>query len=249
MDNATDRTSYYLGASVNYYVKYMNDLDETFIGTFIVTEVHKNRDRATITALDVVSKFDIEVDDWINNISNGITLTQLCDSLSDRIGVPILIDETVVNKNEVVGHNYSGGSITGRVVLRHIAELAGGFVIADKAGNVIITTYKNKDINLDNSQYKKLTIADYVVSPITKINVANVLSDGSNVIVGSGDNTYLIDSNALFIDNKSSIQRCANNLLSLIGQFTYTPTTISLIKDYGINCGDIINVNGISTFV
>ena len=139
----------------------MEDTEETHIGSFIVSEVHKNRDRATITALDVLAKFDEEVDSWIGTIGSNITVQQLTNSLGSHIGVPIILDNSIVNKDAIIGKNYSRANITARTVLQDVAEMCGGFAVADLAGNVVVRTYKEKDIALTNANYRKLTIADY----------------------------------------------------------------------------------------
>ena len=88
------------------------------------------------------------------------------------------------------------------------------------------------------------------MAPIDKVNVANAVPDGSNVVIGSGKNAYLVQDNGLmYSTNRARIEGYAQALYNLISQFTYTPTTITLYKDFGINCGDIITVNGVSTYI
>lgn len=63
-------------------------------------------------------------------------------------------------------------------------------------------------------------------------------------------NRYVITNNPiLYADTTSQIQNQVNNIYSQLSSISYTPGTITMLDDLGINCGDIIEANGNTFYV
>lgn len=63
-------------------------------------------------------------------------------------------------------------------------------------------------------------------------------------------NRYIIINNPiLYADSAAQIQQQVNNIYNSISSISYTPGKISMFEDFGINCGDIIQVDGNTFYV
>lgn len=63
-------------------------------------------------------------------------------------------------------------------------------------------------------------------------------------------NRYVIINNPiLYADSPAQIQTQVNNIYNQISSISYTPGKITMLDDYGINCGDIIQVDGNTFYV
>lgn len=63
-------------------------------------------------------------------------------------------------------------------------------------------------------------------------------------------NRYVIINNPiLYADTAAQIQTQVNNIYNQISSISYTPGKITMLDDYGINCGDIIQVDGNTFYV
>lgn len=63
-------------------------------------------------------------------------------------------------------------------------------------------------------------------------------------------NRYIIINNPiLYADTAAQIQQQVNNIYTSISSISYTPGKISMYDDFGINCGDIIQVDGNTFYV
>ena len=108
---------------------------------------------------------------------------------------------------------------------------------------------KNKLI----SNSLNLTLLDanlYTTEPIDKVQIQSTFDD-IGYVVGTGDNAYVITENPLFFTNErqSTITSIVSSLLAELKTITYTPMKFSTLKNFDINCGDIIKVNNISCYI
>lgn len=63
-------------------------------------------------------------------------------------------------------------------------------------------------------------------------------------------NRYVIINNPiLYADSPAQIQTQVNNIYNQISSISYTPGKITMLDDFGINCGDIIQVDGNTFYV
>ena len=238
-----------LNSSFTYYVKFNGNTAYTTVGVFNIKEITKStHGKYEVKAYDNISKFDIIVDSWIDSLTFPITLGDMFSSLCTYCGCTAY-STSFTNSTMKVNDNFTGINITGRAVLGYIAQCAGGFAKAYNNGKIQITKFTTKSITLDNTKYKTFWYADYSAPVIDKVWVGQ--EDGDvGVTSGTGKNVLNIESNPLlFADSASAIQPYVNTIFNVVKAYNYTPCKIDLIKDFGINVGDIITVNGITTMI
>ena len=238
-----------LNSSFTYYVKFNGNTTYTTVGVFNIKEITKStHGKYEVKAYDNISKFDIIVDSWIDSLTFPITLGNMFSSLCTYCGCTAY-STSFTNSSMKVKDNFTGINITGRAVLGYIAQCAGGFAKAYNNGKIQITKFTTKSITLDNTKYKTFWYADYSAPVIDKVWVGQEDGD-TGVTSGTGNNVLSIESNPLlFADSTSAIQPYVNTIFNVVKTYNYTPCKIDLIKDFGINVGDIITVNGITTMI
>ena len=238
-----------LNSSFTYKVVFNGNYYYTTAGVFNIKEITKNtHGQYEVKAYDNISKFDIIVDSWIDSLTFPITLKDMFTSLCTYCGCTAG-STTFTNYSMKVNDNFTGINITGRTVLGYIAQCAGGFAKALPSGGIYIANFSTKSVTLDNTKYKTFWYADYSAPVIDKVWVGQ--EDGDvGVTSGTGSNVLNIESNPLlFTDSASEIQSYVNNIYNNVHAYNYTPCKIDLIEDFGINVGDIITVNGITTMI
>ena len=238
-----------LNTSFTYYAKFNGNTVYTTVGVFNIKEITKNtHGKYEVKAYDNISKFDINVDSWIDSLTFPITLGNMFSSLCNYCGCTAY-STVFTNYTMQVQDNFTGINITGRAVLGYIAQCAGGFAKAYTNGKIQITKFTKKSITLDKTKYKTFWYADYSAPVIDKVWVGQEDGD-TGVTSGTGSNVLNIESNPLlFADSTSAIQPYVNTIFNVVKAYNYTPCKIDLIKDFGINVGDIITVNGITTMI
>ena len=238
-----------LNSSFTYYAKFNGNTTYTTVGVFNIKEITKStHGKYEVKAYDNISKFDIIVDSWIDSLTFPITLGNMFSSLCTYCGCTAY-STSFTNSSMKVKDNFTGINITGRAVLGYIAQCAGGFAKAYNNGKIQITKFTTKSITLDNTKYKTFWYADYSAPVIDKVWVGQEDGD-TGVTSGTGNNVLSIESNPLlFADSTSAIQPYVNTIFNVVKTYNYTPCKIDLIKDFGINVGDIITVNGITTMI
>ena len=238
-----------LNSSFTYYAKFNGNTTYTTVGVFNIKEITKStHGKYEVKAYDNISKFDIIVDSWIDSLTFPITLGNMFNSLCTYCGCTAY-STSFTNSTMKVNDNFTGINITGRAVLGYIAQCAGGFAKAYTNGKIQITKFTTKSITLDNTKYKTFWYADYSAPVIDKVWVGQEDGD-TGVTSGTGNNVLSIESNPLlFTDSTSAIQPYVNTIFNVVKTYNYTPCKIDLIKDFGINVGDIITVNGITTMI
>lgn len=238
-----------LNTSFTYQVKFNGNSTYTTVGVFNIKEVTKStHGKYEVKAYDNISKFDIIVDSWIDSLTFPITLKDMFISLCTYCGCTA---GTTVFTNYLmeVNNNFTGTNITGRTVLGYIAQCAAGFIKANYDGKIYISRFSTSSKTLDNTMYKSFWYADYSAPVIDKVWVGQ--EDGDvGVTSGTGSNVLNIESNPLlFTDSASEIQTYVNAIYRMVNAYNYTPCKLELIKDFNINVGDIITVNGITTMI
>ena len=238
-----------LNSSFTYNVKFNGNSNYNTVGVFNIKEVTKStHGKYDVKAYDNISKFDIIVDSWIDSLTFPITLKDMFTSLCTYCGCTAG-STTFTNYSMKVNDNFTGINITGRTVLGYIAQCAGGFAKANANGSIAITKFTTSSTTLDRTKYKSFWYADYNAPVIDKVWVGQEDGD-TGVTSGTGNNVLNIESNPLlFANSASEIQTYVNNIYNVVKAYNYTPCKIELIKDFGIDAGSIITVNGITTMI
>ena len=248
-DNVNDDFQQYIDLDYFlYYTWQKNDSDWRLIGKFFIDDVSYNRTRAKITAYDSICKAEKFVDDFIKQTTFPITLQAFYNNLLTYLGLEnggflSLNMSDFSNLKQQIKDNFQAINITGRQILQYIAEMAGGYCLADKNGKIIIGDYSGKNTYpLNSSKYKKYEASKFEPERVRYV-CAKMNTDDLGVAVGNADlgEEYIIENNPLFYtENENEIKPALTNLMNLLYRFTggYKPGTIELLEDFGIEVGD-----------
>lgn len=252
IDNTSGEAETYIDQAFDWYCEMSGETDYAYKGTYTVTDIIKNGKKATLTAYDCIKKLDTSADAWVSTLKYPITLANMLSSMGNKLGLSITALTNTYRGNYTVYNNFMARNITYRQILGYIAQIANVNFMADTSGqkDIIYKRYTETTTTIDNSKYVKLTLSDYTTEPIDKVQIQSTFDD-IGYVVGTGDNAYVITENPLFFTNERQayIQTIASSLLDELKTITYTPMKFSTLKDFDINCGDIIKVNNISCYI
>lgn len=228
------------------------EADYAYKGTYYIKDISKRGNKATLTAYDCISLLDEVADAWVSTLSYPITLTRMINSMGNKVGLSISSIASLNRASYTVYNNFMTSNITYRQILQYIAQILNVNFIADlsQTNNITYKAYTSTTVVIDNSKYIKLTMSDYEIEPIDKVQIQSTFDD-IGYVAGTGTNAYIVTENPLFFtsEKQSTITTIASQLLGELKTIKYTPMKFSTYKDFGINCGDIITVNGKTCYV
>lgn len=228
------------------------EADYAYKGTYYIKDISKRGNKATLTAYDCISLLDEVADAWVSTLSYPITLTRMINSMGNKVGLSISSIASLNRASYTVYNNFMTSNITYRQILQYIAQILNVNFIADlsQTNNITYKAYTSTTVVIDNSKYIKLTMSDYEIEQIDKVQIQSTFDD-IGYVAGTGTNAYIVTENPLFFtsEKQSAIATIASQLLGELKTIKYTPMKFSTYKDFGINCGDIITVNGKTCYV
>lgn len=228
------------------------EADYAYKGTYYIKDISKRGNKATLTAYDCISLLDEVADAWVSTLSYPIALTRMINSMGNKVGLSISSIASLNRASYTVYNNFMTSNITYRQILQYIAQILNVNFIADlsQTNNITYKAYTSTTVVIDNSKYIKLTMSDYEIEPIDKVQIQSTFDD-IGYVAGTGTNAYIVTENPLFFtsEKQSTITTIASQLLGELKTIKYTPMKFSTYKDFGINCGDIITVNGKTCYV
>lgn len=250
-DNSRDDFDKYLDEDyLDYYTWQPQDNDWRLMGRFWITDADFTRNIVKVKAFDSILASDAFVDEFIENTTFPISLTNFFTSLCQFLGVTGKLKGNIANTTLSLADNFEAVNITARQLFQYIAEMAGGFIKSDLDGTITLTTYSSSGKSLNNSNYTTYTRQRFDVEPISGLTV-KMNTDDLGVSAGDVEtNPYIIENNPLFYaESTEEIKPAVNVLYNSIKNKTYRPATINLLQDFNINCGDIITVDGDTFYV
>lgn len=248
IDNSSADADKYLNGHYRWYCDITNSGNLRYRGTYIISDIVKDGQKATLSGYDLVSLLDIDIAEWLNNKAFPCTLAELAVGAATQCGLTI---DTAGVADFTVNQNFLGVNITARQILGYIAQLSNCFVVAGTADkDLVFKTYRAVDKPIDNSKYTALKLNDYLTPEINRVQIQATEAD-LGYIAGNGDNTYIIRKNPLCFTTEAAetVQALAANILSTIGDITYTGGEFSALNDFEIECGDVVKVNGADFYV
>ncbi len=239
----------YQGLTARWYNQQGSSNEWKQMGRFVITDVNaQDAMTSTLLGYDFISKFDIYVDDWLDGLTFPMTIGNFYKGLCEKVGVDYKT-LSFVNSGYYFEDNFTSNNITARQLLQYIAQCAGAYATVDENGVADLRQYLSKDVSLDKTKYTKLNYAYYTITPIGKLTV-QMSNNDLGVSAGEGDNIYKITNNPIFyFESEEQALQPVQNVFNIIKQVVYTPCDIDLLEDYGIDCGDIITVDGMTAYI
>ena len=233
-----------------------------------------DRSYRIITAYDKMYEIqNADVTEWYENIFSAqiegaepqITLKEFRKSFISHFG---LEEEEIdlVNDSMLVMKTISGTGITGKMVISAICEINGCFgnigrngkfryvYLPEKSAELYPANdlYPSDDlyplgtnaIEFSRRRYKgSPTYEDYKVQKITQLQIRMEEND-IGVVVGEGDNTYVIQDNFLVYGmSTEELTPIAENILNAIKVVEYRPCSVKAIGSPCLEVGDLIRIN------
>ena len=214
--------------------KYINGADIYYAqyGNFLVVSDTPTSDRQyrDLTCYDKMYEIiHANVFDWYDGLTFPMTVKDFRDSFFEYLNV-VQVETDLINDDfEIQGEFYVSEELSGRMVIESICELNGAFGHINRDGLFEYITLPTSD-SLTYPHYVNGTCAyeDYETEEITGIRAINVEGD-SGTVVGTEDNSYIMQSNILTFGSEGSeeLMDALTNVLDLVSQFTYTPFKVT----------------------
>lgn len=209
-------------------------------------------------------------DSVLPNLDSTITLKNFRDSFFEHFGVTQK-DITLPNDSMVIKRsldketgNVQTNVLSGSTVIKAICEINGCFGHINRQGQFeyiflkqdIQGLYPANDLypadnlypkspdsyRINKSDYITADYEDYIVEPITKLQIRSSDSD-VGTIIGNGNNTYIIENNMLtYQKTADEMQTIAQNIYNKISKIRYRPFTADLRGNPCLEVGDAIRI-------
>lgn len=249
-------------------IKFVLDKDEnnTYpVGRYKVEEDVPTADRKYRTVKCYDALYDVinaDASVWYESLfpanETKVTLKTFRNSFFDYFGIR-QADISLVNDAIVVEKTISPDEISGKTVLSAILELNGCLGHIGRDGKFyyiyleqeIQGLYPRNDLYpaddlyprgaktspIGKNVYKECEYEDFVTNPINKLQIRKEEND-IGVIVGNGNNAYIIEDNFLvYGKNASDLEIIANNLYKKITGIRYRPFRASCLGNLLIDLG------------
>ena len=249
IDNSDNKADEYMNIDFYWSCQMNGDTQYFQKGKFRVVDIKKNKNKATIIGYDLMYDLEKNADEWIASLTYPISLKDMISSMATKIGMTINIPADENNFNLTVKQNFITKNVTYRQILGYIGQLTNTFFI-HYWGAIEGRKYTTNSTVIDNSKYINITMADYIIDPIDKLQIQSTFDD-IGYVVGTGSNTYIITENPLVFSSENDIQvkLIALYMLDELKTITYTPMKFSTYNDFGIEVGDILTINGKTCYV
>jgi hypothetical protein len=239
-----DNNPFSVGTEFVWERKQIDDVSFATMGEFTVQTVTKQGNRYLVESFDGMAKFDVVVDEWMNNLSYPITHEAMLTALCGHVGVELDENTDLTCGDRIALFSPSWEGATGREILAFLAEASGCFALMCASGKLYVGWYTDSGVNLTSANYTEPFTADYTVSSIDSLQVRATVND-IGIIVGDGANTYVIEGNPLFYtESDDDLRPYAERLLDKLSGEVYRPCEVPLYNDRGLRPGDIFTIDG-----
>lgn len=246
------------------------------LGKYIIGKPEiKNDNLVIINAYDFTVKFDKDISTlWNDTITFPITHRNLLIAICNYCGIEHDIPSTYTNSDFLINQSVKVENTPCSLFIGFLQELSGCFFKPNRQGILKLLELKNQKykypsnslfpsnnlfIDLSSSQkYQQNMIinssfAEFKTMKIDKLQIKGNEND-IGIIVGVGENTYIIESNQLTYGyTGAELRPTAFKIFNKIKDISYTPFNANLIGFPYVEIGDSIQIktakNTIDSFV
>ena len=249
IDNSENKAENLINTQFTWQCKMNGDTTYKTMGLFTVANIKKNKNKATLTAYDNVYALEASADLWLASLTFPKTLKELTNSMTVKTSITIRLPEDSFS-SFTVNQNFITNNVSYRQILGFIGQLTNRFFVATTTGAIEGQRYTTSATVIDNSKYISLTVDENAIDPIDRLQIQST-HDDIGYVAGTGTNTYIITENPLVFSasKATATATLATNLLDGLKNITYTPMKFSTFKDYGIDVGAILTINGKTCYV
>lgn len=212
--------------------------DETIeyvsMGFFTVEKAKVSKRNLTLNLSDNMYKSERDFEGIIQFPSTPLTILE---EVCSQCGLT-LANDNFVNANYTITKEVMFHDISCRTIIAQIAELAGGWAIINRDGELeIITLGQTAKRDITQSQYFEFDVDETANSNIDKV-VVNVGEESASE--GDGENLYHVVNN-MFVQNPNLVVSSLYNVLNgthfLVGSLPWQ-------GDFTLDMGDLVTVEG-----
>lgn len=209
------------------------------IGLYTAKSTIKENNAIKIEALDRMHKAEKE---YISDILYPATLLDILQSACDQVGI-VLATTTFANADYVVPNEPVYEGITCRRIFAQVAELAGGYAVMNRQGELEILTLGATPVRaITKDNYFEFKRNEAAAGKIDKLIVK--VGDAA-AEAGTGDNIYTVIDN-MFVQNPADVVDALYNVLKNVN---YTACEFSWQGDFSLDLGDKVTIDGYETYI
>ena len=219
-------------------------------GKYIIQSVERTSDRRwrDITAVDFMSKFDVDIADWYNSTlfptsATTHTIAEIRTALCQHIGVT-QASITLINDSLVIGKTIEPSSLSARELLQNICEVNACFGHFDWNGTlqyISLLPRSNSTNREEITTYKNIDYEDYEVEAINSVGIQQ--EDGSLTVYYTIpqteiENRYVIIGNVLlFAFNQTQLTSIATTICNAINGVYYSVNDTQIFSHVYMDLG------------
>lgn len=235
------------------YKLLIDDTDEPVfedvpLGVFWVNDSEKDSGRVSLTAYDALIKLDKPIG---SHVFSGTPLA-IFEDICEKCGIPLgLSEETIINfpnYSELIQLDQTNGCTSYREIAMAVAQMLGGFVVADRLGRLSMRLFSTVAIDtLTEANRYKYVPADYYCA-YTELSITGM--KGTFTAKGTiphpdmpnGLTMYMDDAPAWDYGTEVTLQIRANQIMARLQNLYYTPASVEMPNNPAYDCGDLITM-------
>lgn len=249
--------------------------DEPFVfGTYKVASFKPTADRSRreLVAYDAIKDIlSADMTDWYNRLAFPMSLKKFRDSFFEHLGFE-QEETTLTNDEMVVEKTIESDEISGKYIINAICEINGCFGHVNRNNKFQYLEiafnqfglYPRNDIypaddlypvepsgrKIANNLWISCEYEDYLVEKIDTLQIRQKEND-IGVIIGNGENLYVIQDNFLVYGKSSSdLEQIAKNTFNVIKSLSkYRPYSVECLGNPCIEVGDAIRITAKSEII
>ncbi len=203
-----------------------------------------DRNYRNVTAYDAM--YDIinsDVSAWYESLTFPLTLKEFRDLFFSHFDIT-QVDMELIHDDMSIEKTIATTGISGKDIITAVCELNGVFGHINRQGQFAYKSLEESFCEeLDKRRYITCEYEDFETSLISRLQVRQEQND-IGVIVGEGNNTYIIEDNFLVYGKEpADLEEIANKTFEKIRLIQYRPMSVSLRGNLCIEVGDSILVH------
>lgn len=214
------------------------------LGEFTVAEAERKSTLVQLTAYDNLLDMD---DDYGGKALYG-TPYEIFVAICEHCGLELATTEeeflAMPNGAEKIQVDETSGCKTWRDCAKVVAQMIGGFIIADRSGAIAVKRYgKASAMTIPKKNRFSTKMADYVCKYMG-LRVAGSSGEYRSYDVNQEEGLELTieDAPAWDYGMEDTLQARCDALLAEVLQITYTPGTVTMIGNPVLECGDLVTL-------
>lgn len=238
-------------AEISLGVKVNGEWEDCSLGIFNLQSKKKKSIRVELTGRDRMERFDVSVSQWWHDLSYPITLGALLTGLCAEVGVPYtpaaFLNSTLTLTEAPLG----ASGLTGREVLRWIAEAACSYAKINRSGALELRWWRSSGQTVARRGANTPELAEFRVGQIDRLHVITAQSDLGVLVPESGTTEceyIMVDNPFLYGMTEADIRAKGQPIYErLISMPTYTPMSVETrCGDWSIEAGDTVEVETVA---